>query len=60
MCESVRCVEGGEGIVMMVADGRQMEPADLVATYATGMVSEETSHKMKCHTPQVVSLVRLS
>ena len=40
VCESVRCVEGGEGIVMMVADGRQMEPTDLVATYATGMVSE--------------------
>ena len=38
--ESVRSVEGGGGgVVLMVADGRQMEPTDLVAGYAAGMVS---------------------
>ena len=30
---------GGEGgVVLMVADGRQMEHTDLVATYSAGMV----------------------
>lgn len=30
--------EGG-GVVLMVADGRQMEQSELVAAYAAGMVS---------------------
>ena len=42
VCEGVRSARGGggEGAVLMVADGRQMEPGDLVAAYAGGMVRE--------------------
>ena len=31
---------GGGGVVLMVADGRQMEHSALVATYSAGMVRE--------------------
>ena len=32
-------MKGGGGVVLMVADGRQMEQSELVAAYAAGMVS---------------------
>lgn len=40
VCEGLSYVEGGGrgGVVLMVADGRQMEHSDLVATYSAGMV----------------------
>ena len=41
MCEGVkREGGGGGGVVLMVADGRQMDPSELVGAYSAGMVSQ--------------------
>ena len=42
VCEGVRR-EGGGGVVLMVADGRQMEDSELVGAYSPGMVSTPLS-----------------
>ena len=39
MCEELTSMKEGGGVVLMVADGRQMEQSELVAAYAAGMVS---------------------
>ena len=44
VCEGVRS-EGGGGVVLMVADGRQMEQSELVAAYSAGMVSKPCPDK---------------